>query len=183
MTDRSIERREPVKPAKFAHVVLRAKDLDTTVRWYKTVLHAETVFANEVMCFLTYDDEHHRLAIGQTPVQDTPKPGAPGVDHFAYTYPTLGDLLHTYQRLKDAGITPAWCVNHGPTTSMYYDDPDGTRVELQYDNFESEAELKGWFETGAFKKNPIGVEYDPDKLVAKFLAGVPLEELIQQGSA
>jgi len=26
-------------------------------------------------------------------------------------------------------------VNHRPTTSMYYRDPDGNRVELQIDNF------------------------------------------------
>jgi hypothetical protein len=30
----------------------------------------------------------------------------------------------------------------------------------------------------AFDKNPIGVEFDPDELVKKFQAGVPIEELV-----
>jgi hypothetical protein len=30
----------------------------------------------------------------------------------------------------------------------------------------------------AFYRNPIGVEYDPDALVEKFRAGVPVAELV-----
>jgi len=33
----------------------------------------------------------------------------------------------------------------------------------------------------AFDKNPIGVEYDPDQLVARFKAGVPVAELVTRG--
>jgi hypothetical protein len=32
----------------------------------------------------------------------------------------------------------------------------------------------------AFDRNPIGVEYDPDELVKKFRAGVPVAELVQR---
>ena len=35
----------------------------------------------------------------------------------------------------------------------------------------------------AFEKNPIGVEFDPEKLVERYLRGDPIEELIEQGSA
>jgi len=30
----------------------------------------------------------------------------------------------------------------------------------------------------AFARNPIGVEYDPDALVARFRSGVPVAELV-----
>ena len=43
--------------------------------------------------------------------------------------------LYTYARLKGDGIEPYWCINHGPTTSLYYKDPDGNQIELQVDNF------------------------------------------------
>jgi len=171
------------RPAKFAHFVLRVRNLEESIAWYQTVLGMQIVHRHAKLAFLTYDEEHHRLAMFETPVKDATLPGSAGLDHVAYTMASLGDLLATYERLKGKGIAPVWPINHGPTTSLYYADPDGNRVELQYDNFPTEAELKGWFQSGTFAKNPIGVVFDPERLVARYRAGDPLEELVQQGSA
>lgn len=65
---------------------------------------------------------------------------------------------------------------------MYYRDPDGNSIELQIDNFASNEALNGWFKSGAFERNPIGVKFDPDQLVRRFEQGVPFEQLIQQGA-
>ena len=35
----------------------------------------------------------------------------------------------------------------------------------------------------AFKENPIGVQFEPDKLVARYEQGDPIAELVKQGSA
>jgi len=169
-------------PAKLAHVVLRAARYPETVHWYETVLGARVVFANPMLTFLTYDDEHHRLAVINIPgLPDAP--AAAGVDHIAFTYATLGDLLHTYRRLSAQDIRPYWCINHGPTTSLYYRDPNGVQVELQIDNFADLEAMAGWMRSGAFTRNPIGVEFDPDALCMRFERGDPLDELLQQGSA
>jgi hypothetical protein len=37
-------------------------------------------------------------------------------------------------------IRPFYSINHGPTTSLYYTDPDGNRVELLVDNFATAGE-------------------------------------------
>ncbi len=170
-----------IVPAKFAHFVLRTSRFEEMKRWYLAVLNAHIQFGNESLAFLTYDDEHHRIALANLPgLADRGKTA--GLDHVAYTYASMADLVATYKRLKAIGITPVWCVNHGPTTSMYYRDPDGNRVELQIDNFPNTAELNAWFHSGAFEKNPIGVNYDPDALVAKFENGVAVERLVQQGA-
>lgn len=58
----------------------------------------------------------------------------PGLHHVAFTFPSMGELLDNDARLRDRGIRPFFCVNHGPTTSIYYRDPDGNRIELQIDN-------------------------------------------------
>ncbi|MEO8602568.1 MAG: VOC family protein [bacterium] len=169
-------------PAKLAHVVLRTARYTDTVDWYAAVLGARVVFGNPMVSFLTYDDEHHRIAVINVPgLPDAP--AAAGVDHIAFTYSSLGDLLHTYRRLHGAGIAPYWCINHGPTTSLYYRDPNGVQVELQIDNFASLDALQTWMRSGAFKRNPIGVEFDPALLSARFERGDPLDELVQQGSA
>jgi len=170
-----------VTPIRFAHVVFRTAQLDAMTRWYETVLGAHVVHANPMLAFLTYDDEHHRIALVNLPgAMPRPETSA-GLEHVAYTYATLGDLLGTYERLKAAGITPYWTINHGPTTSMYYRDPDGNQVELQVDNFPSVEELNAWFRSGAFARNPIGVPFDADELVRRFRAGAPIDDLVRRG--
>ena len=171
-----------VSPKKFAHVVFRTPRYQEMVAWYSNVLEAAPVFADAMLTFLTYDDEHHRIAFVNLPQLEDLNPAAAGIDHLAYTYESLADLVHTYERLKAAGITPHWCINHGPTTSMYFRDPDGTNVELQIDNFENAEDLDAWFRSGVFAQNPIGVEFDPDVLTERFRAGVPVEQLVIQGS-
>lgn len=180
---RSIDSQTVIHPKRFAHAVLRTRHLEEAIAFYETILGAEIVFRDTMMAFLTYDDEHHRIALAATPQQEPPPPGAAGLDHLAYTYEDLGELLGTYERLKGEGILPVWTINHGPTTSLYYADPDGNRVELQIDNFETEEQLKAFMQSGAFEKNPIGVTFDPEKLLTRYRSGDPLEELIQQGSA
>ena len=147
---RSLDRETLIKPAKFAHFVLRVADLEQSIAWYQTVLGMEMVHRAEKIAFMTYDEEHHRLALAETPVP-VGAPGAPGLDHVAYTLETLGDLLATYERLKGKGIVPALPINHGLTTSLYYQDPDGNRVEFQVENFETPEELRGYMESDAFQ--------------------------------
>jgi catechol-2,3-dioxygenase len=171
-----------IAPVKFAHAVFRTRRFDEMVRWWCTVLGARPVFQNSFLAFLTYDDEHHRIAIVNVPNAAERPANAVGLEHVAYTYASLEALVATYRRLQAEGILPYWCVNHGPTTSMYYRDPDGNQVELQIDNFASVEELHGWFRSGAFAKNPIGVNYDPERLAKKLEAGVPASELVQQGA-
>src|SRR5689334_906384 len=132
MSGESGQRR--IVPSKFAHAVLRTNKFKEMVEWYRTVLQAEVVSQNEMLAFMTYDDEHHRLAIAAIPgLADRPR-HCTGLDHLAYTYANLGDLVATYERLKAAGITPVMPINHGPTLSLYYRDPDGNKVELQIDS-------------------------------------------------
>lgn len=180
---RSLDAGARIRPARFAHFVLRVSDLGRAIDWYQEVVGMQIVHRGEKLAFLSYDDEHHRVALAETPVAGTLPPGAPGLDHVAYAFATLGDLLSTYRRLKASGVEPYWPINHGPTTSLYYRDPDGNGVELFVDNFATESELKGWMESDAFAGNPIGVRFDPDELAARYEAGDPIEELIQQGSA
>ena len=176
--DAKLGERGRVTPKQLAHVVRRTTRLAEMVRWYEAVLAAEVVHSDDMLAFLTYDDEHHRIAIAQLPGLEDQPPLAAGTDHIAFSYADLGDLLYTFERLRRVGIEPFWCVNHGPTTSMYYKDPDGNKVELQVDNFASTEETNRWMRSGEFAANPIGVVFDPEKLVARYRAGEPLATLI-----
>ena len=177
-------------PAKFAHVVLKTPRFEEMIAWYITVLDAIEMYHDDNLCFITYDDEHHRVGFVRVPsvvrfpgVLLSKKRKILGPDHVAYTYATLSDLVGTYRRLADMDIRPVWCINHGPTTSLYYEDPDGNRLELQYDNYPSPEDLTVYLKGGDFDDNPVGVEFDPDVLERRLNQGVELSELIKRGSA
>ena len=172
------EGRGRIAPIKLAHIVRRTSRFDEMLAWYQSVLGADVVHSDGMLAFLTYDDEHHRIAIAGIPGLPDQPPLAAGTDHVAFTHADLGDLLHTYARLKSEGIKPYWCINHGPTTSMYYKDPDGNRVELQVDNFPTAAETNRWIRSGDFAKNPIGVVFDPEDLLARYRSGESIEKLV-----
>ena len=176
---RPARERGKIAPTKFAHAVMRPSRYSEMVDWYKTVLEAETTFSDKNASFLTYDEEHHRIAILHMPALFT-RPGFLAcVEHIAFTYAGLGDLIHTYKRLQKLGIEPEWCINHGGTTSMYFADPDGNFVELQVDNFDDPDELNAFLYGPLFSTNPIGIDFDPEQLCARFDAGVPVEELVR----
>jgi catechol 2,3-dioxygenase-like lactoylglutathione lyase family enzyme len=170
---------QAICPAKFAHFVLRTGQVDKLAEWYKTVLAARIVFRDERLCFLSYDDEHHRLALIQMPSLQARDPNGTGTDHVAYSYRDLGELLANYRRLKAAGILPHWPINHGVTTSMYYRDPDNNRVELQIDNFATAEECQAYFQSQAFADNPVGVTYDPEELCRRYETGEAMTDLLR----
>ena len=169
--------RGPIAPVQLAHVVRRTTRFDELIAWYCTVLGAHVVQSNGMLAFLTYDAEHHRIAIARLPGLTEQSEHAAGTDHIAFTHADLGDLLNTYVRLKAAGIEPYWCVNHGPTTSMYYKDPDGSRVELQVDNLPTAEAIDTWMRSPEFAANPIGVIFDPEELLARYAGGESLDRL------
>lgn len=172
-----------IAPFKMAHVVYKCANRKATVDWYCKLFQAERVFEDQVLTFITYDDEHHRLAFFNMP--DLPKKAdhMAGVHHIAYSYQTIGELLGTYERLKGLDLLPVWTINHGPTTSLYYRDPEGNDVELQVDNFVDAADAAAVFKTDTFANNPIGVEFNADELVAMWHAGASDEQLCALGTA
>ncbi|MDF0531725.1 VOC family protein [Tsukamurella sp. 8F] len=180
----------PHAPSKLAHVVMKTPRRREMAEWYTTVLDGTVTFEDRMITFITYDHEHHRIALIGTPWL-LRIPGIVwsrhrkfwGVDHIAFTYESLDKLVTNYRRLADLGIEPVWTINHGPTTSMYYEDPDGHRLELQVDNFATNEELLAWLDSGEFEADPIGVDFDPDVLEARIAQGVPRRELVKRGSA
>ena len=171
VTNASSQAKAIASPAKLAHMVLRTSRYAEQIAWYKTVLGASTTFQDEHLAFLTYDDEHHRVAILNMPGLKDQSAVVAGVHHIAFTYAGLADLLDTYARLKGLGILPIVSINHGPTTSLYYSDPDGNQIELQVDNFETMEESTGFFYSEQFAINPIGVDVDPEDLIRRLRAG------------
>jgi hypothetical protein len=92
-----------------------------------------------------------------------------GLAHSAYTFPSLQSLLTKYEELKKADIQPHVPVQHGPTTSIYYRDPDGNMVELQIDNLAPE-EATDYMRGEEYSRDPLGPSFEPDAMLAALQA-------------
>ncbi|TCG07893.1 hypothetical protein BZM27_16190 [Paraburkholderia steynii] len=161
----------------MAHFVLRTSRYREIVDFYKTLLCAHSNFSNDVLSFLTSDEERHRIAIMNVAGLDDQQAGIAGVHPVAFTYDSLAQLIANYERAKPLGIQPFWCTNHGPTTSFYYRDPDGNQLELQVENFATVEESTEFLYSAEFAENPVGVDFDPEELARRFHAAVPETEL------
>jgi catechol 2,3-dioxygenase-like lactoylglutathione lyase family enzyme len=204
MTNRTVDGRQ-VTPYKLAHLVLRVSNLERSVAWYSEVLGAHLVGSGGFFAGITYDEEHHRIGLievagaarktetfgASTLVQDEAERAAtagadamqfstePGLEHVAFTYDSLEGLLNTYVRLRDKDIKPILTVNHGPTTSFYYNDPDGFRVELQIDNLPM-GTTQEFVDSpeGQAGGNFVGIVIDPEELLRRYQAGEPVRTLV-----
>ena len=173
----------PTTPTQLVHVVYRTRRFEEMLAWYATVFNARIQYRNPALAFLTFDDEHHRFAFADLGVirpdeDDKDDRGMIGVDHVAWEYASLRDLLDNYAELKIKAITPYWAVHHGMSASLYYADPDGNQMEFTVDAFATKAEGSAYFGSSQIGDNPVGVEYDPDDWLARLRGGTAAIELL-----
>ena len=143
------------------------------------VLHGYVVYQDQALCFITYEDEHHRVALMSPPVQlECKRPTTASVHHVAYTFENVGALLDRYVLLRDQEIAPAVCIAHGVTTSIYYQDPDANFVEMQIDNFSTPADATNYMLGPEYANDSVGPAFDPEVMLAARRAGTSVEELI-----
>lgn len=159
---------DKIVPTHISHFVIRTNKYRELIHWYKTVFHAEESFSNDQLTFLYYDNEHHRIAILASNNINGVSSEAAGIDHIALAYGSIGELLSTYERLKENNIHPYATMNHGATTSFYYADPDGGQLEFQTENFVNSRHALEYFFSDDFKKNPVGVEVDAERMLAEW---------------
>ena len=171
---------------KFHHFNLKTTRLQEMIDWYCTLVGAQVLFQDAVGAWLSNDEANHRIALLAFPgfVDDPEKDTRTGLHHSAFEYASFDGLNASYLRLREAGIEPDLCLDHGMTFSYYYKDPDGNHVELQVDNFGDWAQSSEWMRTSeVFHANPIGVFVDPAKVAEAAAAGAAFAEIHERATA
>jgi catechol 2,3-dioxygenase-like lactoylglutathione lyase family enzyme len=80
---------EPISPYKLSHVALRTTHLDEAIHHYELLLNARLVFDQRPGgAALSYDEEHHRLALAAVP-------GAAPADHDTVEHIRVADANDT----------------------------------------------------------------------------------------
>lgn len=176
--------RPEISPEALCHVVLRTtpENYETMIEFYLMVLGGRISHKTHRLAFIGYDDEHHRLALIADP-SARPKNAehgagqVVGLHHMAFGFPKLADLATSYKQKRAAGLNPDWCVNHGMTMSMYYNDPDGNQVEFQVDTLHTAQEAVDYMNSPAFSDNPVGVDFDAEQFCADIAHGVEEDKI------
>ena len=129
------------KPMRVGHLVLNVKDLEASTKFYTEVLGFEVAIQRPTGTFLTCGKIHHDLALFQAPVDALPvTEGQLGLNHFAVQVADLEDLTEVYNTLKDSGAQMDRNTDHGMTSSVYFFDPDGNRIEFFCNNTDTAEE-------------------------------------------
>jgi hypothetical protein len=138
------------------------------------------------MTFVTNTLSHHTGGFFSPPflTDDPDKRSHARIQHLAWEYPSIDQLLETWSRLKDIGIESITTVCHGVSWSFYYRDPDNHLVELTTDAYdEPPGSLRHMKHNPQFKANPQGAFIDPLKVLAARKQGLDLDELRERAFA
>ncbi len=165
---------------KLHHVTIKTSHLDEMVAWYEAVVGVRVVFKDQFNAWTSNDRANHRVAFLAAPGlgPDEKKHYHNGTHHSAFEYDSFDDLMSSYRRMADEGIVPAFCLDHGLTISLYYEDPEGNYVELQSDNFGDWDVSTDFMRTSAdFQSNPTGTSFDPEKVYQAHKSGMDFKVL------
>jgi catechol 2,3-dioxygenase-like lactoylglutathione lyase family enzyme len=132
---------ETIVHPKLQHFGLLTGNLQRLLDWYQKVLGMRTIHESEnptdapagtpasrlKAAFISNDEMSHRVAVIEVPglTTDPERSKHRRLQHVAFEFGTLDELLGSYARLKALGIVPQFSVDEGPQTGFYYEDPDG----------------------------------------------------------
>ncbi len=179
------------------HFGLTTANLDAMLNWYGKVLGMVPNHQTSRpmgtrgplgvrVAWVSNDEANHRIAIVELRglVDDSQRAHHRRLQHVAFEFRTVDDLLSTYARLKRLGIEPVLAADHGATTSFYYEDPDRNSVELLADNFGDWKKSSEYLRTSPeFAADPMGAFVDPDAMIAARAAGATVEEVHRRAYA
>jgi len=179
---------------KLQHYGLSTANLAVMTEWYAKVLgmavnhraavppEAQGRAPFSAFAFLSNDELDHRIVLFEVPgaATDPDRGRHTGLQHVAFECNTLDDLLGTYVRLKNLGILPQWAADHGVGISLYYEDPEQNRVEINASNYTDR-----WTATEHLRvsRGMMMSHVEPEKMLAARKAGASAWELHERAVA
>ncbi len=202
----AIERLKPqtarLPSIRCSEIVLQTAKYQQMCDWYQAVLGLPWAVSNESpqysgtsypgspkqvrasdvrASFMFLDPDIHTgqtLGIFEVPGVSSSLSGDPGLNHFQFKHRDIHALMARIELLLAAGIKPHRAANHGPITSFYFCDPDLNVVELAVNNFPDREAFNAFVRSEQFRRNPSGVEIEPDDFIRRYKSGESTDQLL-----
>ena len=128
-----------IKVRNVGHVVLKVRDVERAVPFYRDVLGLKEVargtFGRPMVFFSATGENHHDIALFEVGSE-----AVPPTEHGVGLYHVALRIGHSLEELRAAkahleanGITNFRLRDHTVSQSIYLDDPDGNQLELYVD--------------------------------------------------
>jgi catechol 2,3-dioxygenase len=123
---------------RIGHVLLRVADIERSKAFYTNVLGFEVVEEDPEHggVFMTLGEQGHTLdlvPVEHAETDERPAGHRVGVHHIAFQVDSYEALKQAYFSLEDQGIKVVRAIDHVSQQSIYFDDPDGNRLEIYYE--------------------------------------------------
>ena len=122
--------------AKAVHTMIRVRDLEQSMSFYKEALGLEVAerfdFDDFTLAYLRNDESEYELELTHNHDQSEPYSHGSGYGHVAVT---VEDIEAEHRRLRDAGLETRDIVDmkhDGKTLARFFfmEDPDGYKIEV-----------------------------------------------------
>ena len=128
-----------VQPKRVGHVVLNVRDVEASTKFYTDIIGFQIALQKEDATFLTCGTIHHDLALFKAKQSFRLDDGV-GLNHMALQVEDIKMLAEYHHVLKKNHVEIDRTIDHGMTSSIYFEDPDGNGIELFCNNQENPAE-------------------------------------------
>ena len=128
-----------VQTKRVCHVVLNVRDVEASTKFYTEVIGFQIALQKEDATFLTCGTIHHDLALFKAK-QSFRLDGGVGLNHMALQVEDFDTLTEYHHILEMNNIDIDRATDHGMTSSIYFEDPDGNGIELFCNNQDTPAE-------------------------------------------
>ena len=120
---------------KFLHTMVRVKDIEKSLAFYKDVLNMKLDHKKRLEdCWLYFlTDEENTCQIELTYNDETPEGGyelGSGFGHFAFSVDSLDEFTDKINKLGYSYLYPPFDLNGKGSKIAFINDPDGYEIEL-----------------------------------------------------
>ncbi|MGD9944492.1 MAG: VOC family protein [Burkholderiaceae bacterium] len=146
----------------FQHMGIFTTDIEAMTRFYTEVLGMTVADRGQLatpsgpieLVFLSRDPRHHhQIALASGRPRDV---SFNVINQISFTVPSVEAMQRFYKRLQSESVDALVAVTHGISFSLYFNDPDGNRIEIYFDT--------PWYVTQP-SRAPLPIELPVDELM------------------